>query len=200
MHCAGRLKMTCHSSIDIYLETRTLKKIWWDEPRGEVKTKSAVHEISVFFIFSNDIFNLSSLIYRWYPLSSLVKIFQPSMLSRLVVKTDINSRGAGKGVSIPPPVFFSITPEPRNLSRLNFHFLLLHEFGTCYANFSEIRRKILGKSDSFITSLHAICGQNQVHIQTAISPSIIKKCYIVKDQKMQNVELYKVAISKFQNL
>ena len=64
--------------------------------------------------------------------------------------------------------------------------------------------KILGKfvgkcwkNGSFITSLHAIVWQNQTNIQTATSPSIIKQFEIVKHQKMQNVELYKVAISKF---
>ena len=50
-----------------------------------------------------------------------------------------------------------------------------------------------------MTSLHAILAQNQTNIQTAISPPIIKQFYIVKHQKTQNVELYKIAISKNQN-
>ena len=50
-----------------------------------------------------------------------------------------------------------------------------------------------------MTSLHSIFAQNQVNIQTATSHSIIKEVYIVQHQKTHNDNVYKVAISKFQN-
>ena len=54
------------------------------------------------------------------------------------------------------------------------------------------------KNYGFVTSQHAIFGQNKANIKTATTPSFLKQFQIFKRQKTQNDNLYKMAISKFQ--
>lgn len=61
------------------------------------------------------------------------------------------------------------------------------------------RTENFGKNDCFMTSLHAIFGQNQPKIQTITTPLFFKQFRTFKRQKTQNVQRYKMAISNFQN-
>ena len=54
------------------------------------------------------------------------------------------------------------------------------------------------KNYGFVTSQHAIFGQNKANIKTATTPSFLKQFQIFKRQKTQNDNLYKMVISKFQ--
>ena len=56
------------------------------------------------------------------------------------------------------------------------------------------------KNYGFVTSQHAIFGQNKANIKTATTPSFLKQFQIFKRQKTQNDNLYKMAISKFQKI
>ena len=54
------------------------------------------------------------------------------------------------------------------------------------------------KNYGFVTSQHAIFGQNKANIKTATTPSFLKQFQIFKRQKTQNDNLYKMVISTFQ--